>query len=205
MEIGKLAEKIVEKRRAAVASYALLTGISGIDASGKGHVTTKLAERISNHNVVVINVDGWLNLPNVRFDPLRPAENFYENALRLDEMFESLISPLKKTRRVDIAMDYTDETATEYRTHRYKSDDVDVILLEGIFLFKRRFVDHFDLKLWVDCSFETALERAIDRGQEGLAKEETIRAYETIYFPAQRIHLKRDNPKAVADLTFDND
>ena len=49
------------------------------------------------------------------------------------------------------------------------------------------------------------LARAIDRAQEGLSAAKTIAAYETIYFPAQRIHLNRDNPRENADLVFEND
>ncbi len=50
-----------------------------------------------------------------------------------------------------------------------------------------------------------ALERAIARGQERLPANETIRAYETIYFPAQQIHFASDNPRAAADFIIKND
>ena len=53
--------------------------------------------------------------------------------------------------------------------------------------------------------FETALERALQRGQEGLPPEETIRAYQTTYFPAQEIHFRVDEPQAAADVVWVND
>jgi len=64
---------------------------------------------------------------------------------------------------------------------------------------------YFDLSFWVECTFETALERALRRGQEGLPPAETIRAYQTIYFPAQRLHFVRDHPQAMADMIITND
>ncbi len=204
MDIGKLAETIIEKRSEMPCAHAILVGISGIDASGKGFITAKIAKNLSGYTVAVINADGWLNLPDVRFDHARPAENFYENALRLDEMFERLILPLKENRTVDIVMDYAEETAAEFRPHRYALDDIDIILLEGIFLFKREYTHHFDLKIWIDCSFETALERAINRSQEELSRDETIEAYETTYFPAQRLHFENDLPINSADIVFEN-
>jgi uridine kinase len=79
-----------------------------------------------------------------------------------------------------------------------------VILVEGIFLFKQTYRSQFDLAIWVDCSFPTALARALERSQEGLPPAETIAAYETIYFPAQQIHFNKDNPRAAADLIYDN-
>jgi uridine kinase len=186
---------------------ALLVGVSGIDGSGKGYVTGAIASRLEQSGVraVVLNVDGWLNLPEVRFSRERPAERFYEKALRLDEMFEKLVLPLKQKRSVRLAADFTEETATSYRPHVYEYDDVDVIVLEGIYLFKREYREYFDLRLWIDCSFETALGRAIARAQEGLPPEETVSAYRTIYFPAQEIHFERDDPRGAAHLVLRND
>ncbi len=182
-------------------------GISGIDASGKGFVTARLAELLARSGLRVanLNVDGWLNLPSVRFGGPDPGRRFHEHALRLDEMFARLVLPLRERRSVELELDYTEETADAYRQHTYQFCDVDVILLEGIFLFKRAYRDHFDLRFWVDCSFETALRRAISRGQEGRAAAETLRAYETIYFPAQRIHFAQDDPSRTADAKLPND
>jgi uridine kinase len=52
-------------------------------------------------------------------------------------------------------------------------DNVDLILLEGIFLFKRAHQQRYDFRLWIDCSFKTALERALRRSQEGLPPADT--------------------------------
>lgn len=205
MEIKELASRIAGLRSNLAGEHALLVGISGIDASGKGYVTRLLNEplRARGLNTAVINIDGWLNLPHVRFDPHGPAENFYHNAIRFDEMFGQLVMPLREHRSINLTADFAEETAAQYRKHNYRFDNIDIILLEGIFLFKREFVDHYDLKIWIDCPFETALERAIARSQEGLAPEATIHAYETTYFPAQRIHFDRDDPSA-ADVLIDN-
>lgn len=186
---------------------ALLVGISGIDASGKGFVTARLAERLERRGLRAanLNVDGWLNLPSVRFGGPDPGRGFYEHALRLDEMFARLVLPLRERRSVELEMDYAEETATAYRRHRYVLRDIDIILVEGVFIFRRAYRHLFDLRIWVECSFETALQRALARGQEGLPAAETIRAYETIYFPAQRIHAAADDPRGAADLLIEND
>ena len=194
------------------AGQALLVGISGIDASGKGYVAKCLAADLEScgHRVALLNVDAWLNLPHNRFLQQNASQHqrsthFYHHALRLCEMFETLILPLKHNREVSLTMDLVEETATEYRQHTYKFKNIDIILLEGIFIFKESFAPLFDLKIWIDCSFETALRRATKRGQEGLSRDATIAAYEEIYFPAQRLHLKIDDPRQAADLRFGND
>lgn len=213
MQLQPLISAIVTQRERLPAERALLVGISGIDGSGKGFVAARVAKSLGRtagvsalgYNVAVIGVDGWLHLPPIRFNEQNPAEHFYEHALRLDEMFERLIVPLQRERSVDLEIDFTEETATCYRKHGYHYRDVDIILLEGIFLFKPKHRHHFDLTVWIDCSFKTALARAVQRCQEGLPPEETVRAFETIYFPAQRIHLRRDYPRAAANLILPND
>jgi uridine kinase len=82
---------------------------------------------------------------------------------------------------------------------------VDVILLEGIYLLKEAYRQLYDLSIWIECSFETALKRAVARAQEGLTPAETIRAYQTFYFPAQRLHFEFDAPMRAADIVLRND
>ena len=206
-EISQVICAIEEKRKARSPEQAILVGISGIDASGKGYLTAKLDERLrsAGWNTAAISADDWLTLPDVCIDPERPAERFYEAALRCDEMFDQLITPLRRDRRIDVIANCGDAKTTVHREHRYFFNDIDIVLLEGIFLFKIAYRDQFDLKVWVDCSFETALERAIARGQEGLNPLATRQAFETIYFPAQRLHFQKDHPRKAADHLLRND
>jgi uridine kinase len=207
LEDASVVSAIIERRTVLSPQRALLVGISGIDAAGKGFITAKLAERLRarSWNVAAISADDWLNLPTICMNHDNYAEHFYEHALRFDEMFGRLIEPLTQRRSICVTADCTYAKATNYRRHRYNLRNIDIILLEGIFLFKPTYRHHFDLSVWIDCSFETALERAINRCQEGLPPAETIKAFETIYFPAQRIHLARDNPREAVDIVLRND
>ena len=205
--IEEVVRIILQRRKNISDTRSLLVGVSGIDGCGKGYLATQLQAHLALHGVIpaILNVDGWLNLPHKRFDQSAPAVNFYENAIRLDQFFSQLILPLKERRSVHLLADFVDETASHYRKHAYDYEDVSVVLVEGIFLFKPQYRAHFDLTIWVDCSFPTALARAIDRAQEGLSAANTIAAYDTIYFPAQRLHLAHDKPRENADLIFEND
>ncbi len=207
MELRDLTNTILSKRRQISATQSMLVGISGIDASGKGYVTARLAKYIEGQGVSVanINVDGWLNLPSIRFSDVDPGWHFYKNALRLGDMFQRLALPLKHDRSVNITAEFAEETTTEFRPHQYNFSNIDIILVEGIFLFKLKYARHFDLKIWIECSFEAALQQAIARSQEGLSADQTIRAYETIYFPAQRLHFEINCPKVSAEIVLNNE
>ena len=206
-DIDQIANSILQKRRMLTSDRSLLVGISGIDGSGKGYLAAQLQAHLALRGVIpaILNVDGWLNLPEKRFDQNAPAVNFYENAIRFDQFFSQLVLPLRDGRSIHLEADFVEEIASNYRNHTYHFRDVPVVLVEGIFLFKPQYRKYFDLAIWIDCSFPTALVRAIDRAQEGLSPANTIAAYERIYFPAQRIHLDQDKPRENADLIFEND
>ena len=200
-------DEILEARSSIPSHRSVLTAITGIDGCGKGYVTAQIVDALQANGVraVSINVDGWLNLPNRRFDASNPAEHFYLHAIRFEELFTELILPLRDSRSVCTVANHAEETSTGYERRVYKFEDVDVIALEGIYLLKREFQAYYDLSIWIACSFDTALERAIPRAQEGLTREGTARAYRTTYFPAQEIHFQRDDPKTEATLIINND
>jgi hypothetical protein len=129
--VSPIVEAALTRRARRPSTMALLAGLSGIDGSGKGylagHVVTALSAR--RMKTAAIDVDRWLNLPAVRFDRARPAENFYENALRLDDIFARLVVPLQRDRSVCVTMDSVEETAASSRPYTYQFDDLDIIVL----------------------------------------------------------------------------
>lgn len=205
LELQPTIDLIVAARRVTPAERAALVAISRRERQGLPNCTdrcdlgpTALARRQHQHRRLVESAA-------VRFNDTNPAEHFYLHAIRFDEMFADLIFPLRDHRSIRLEMDYAEETATSYRKQLCEFTDIDILLLEGIYLLKRSIQQYYDLSFWIDCSFETALERAIARAQESLPPEATINAYRTIYFPAQEIHFARDNPKAAATATINND
>jgi uridine kinase len=200
-------EIILRKRNLLPNNRAALVAISGIDASGKGCVAQQLVDRLhhSAFKTVYINVDSWLNPPAVRFSSDQKAIHFYHQGLRLDDMFRLVIDPLKGYKTVAARVPLIHETDTEFHWEDVFYENVEIIILEGIFLFKQALKKKYDIRIWIECSFDVALDRALKRGQEQLTKEDTIRAYETIYFPAQKIHFDLDDPRDRVDFTFLND
>jgi len=186
---------------------ALLVGVSGIDAAGKGRVSAELAAqlRAAGLGVAVCGLAGWLNLPGIRYNRRDPGGHYYAHAYRLDPFVRDLLLPLRARRQVDLAMHHADEASEEFRLERIVHQEVDVILAEGPFLFRRDLREIYDLAFWVECSFETALERAVARGQDGPMAGATRMAYQRINFPAQRVHFARDLPGSTADGWILND
>lgn len=163
IDIDAALEMLIAKHTLIPNKQAMLVAISGVDGSGKGYLARKIAAMLLQQDLRVanINIDGWLNLPKKRFSRTNPAEHFYRHATRFDELFAKLVFTLRDHRSICIEADFAEETATEYRKHTYNFEEINVILLEGIYLLKRQFHSYYDLSLWVECSFDTALERAV--------------------------------------------
>src|SRR5213593_5139699 len=127
-QLDFLTSKIVAKRAERSAEQAILAGISGIDASGKGFITKKIAKRLqdSGWRVAMINADDWLNLPEVCLGRHKPAEHFYEHAMRFDEMFNRLIVPLKEKRSISLLAECADAKSTVYGKHLYEFRNIDI-------------------------------------------------------------------------------
>jgi uridine kinase len=183
---------------------SLLAAISGIDGSGKSTIARQVARDLEarGQRVALIPLDPWHTPPAVRFGGRRSPEHFYFHAFRMEELFELLVEPLRRRRSRRLTVDLIHQPGDVPYEHTYDFEEVDVILLEGIFLLRRELRPLYDLAVWLDCPFEVALRRAIARNQENLSEAEIVRDYTKLYFPAQRLHLERDNPSGRADLVL---
>jgi uridine kinase len=207
IELADLISSIQRKRKDVRASHALLAAVSGIDGSGKGYIAGQVVAELRRQGVAVapLGTDSWQNPVAVRIDRARPAETFYERFARLDEMFDRLVLPLQRDRAVRVTVEQTRMPQNDFFPATYEFADIDVIVLEGAYLLKRQYRDHYDLSVWIECTFETALERALRRNQEGQSEAEIRHDYATIYFPAQELHFARDDPRGYADYILNND
>jgi uridine kinase len=204
---AELAELIAGDRRALRDGRALLVAISGIDAAGKGTLARELAADLRDRGMAVatIGIDPWQTDPALRPPAPDAAAHFYRHGFRFEALFGKLVDPLTRDRAIDLRIELMDPHRNLKLDEEFHFRAVDVVLLEGIFLFKRRLRHRYDRTIWVECGFETALARALRRNQEGLAPDRLVDDYRRIYFPAQKIHFSADEPREFADLTLRND
>jgi uridine kinase len=211
-DVAVLAGAILRMRREPP-GHALLIGVSGVDATGNARAGRDLVNALETTGLRVARIpeSGWRGLPGARFNSDWPARSYYEEAVRLDEMFDEVVLPLMFERRVHAVCGQAeapsgvcgqaDERSETSGPHRYDFEGVDVIVVESIFLYKRARRSLFDLAMWVDSRFDDVLDRAVERCDEGCAAR-IVRAYEAIFFPAQRIHLRYDRPEDRADVVL---
>lgn len=185
----------------------LLVAISGVDGSGKSGHAKLLAGRLADAGlrVALIGIDPWQNPQTIRFSSVEPARHFYRHAIRFEELFAQVVDPLVTHRTLNLATRGIRTDADVWEPLVYAYHDVDVVLLEGIFLFRCELVHRYDLRIWVECPFEAALRRALSRNAENRPLEVLRADYERIYHAAQRVHITLDDPRGSADLLLDNE
>lgn len=205
--VGQLAKTIIKKFYAHTADHVFTVAVSGIDASGKGFVAKLLEDALRRKglNVANINIDPWQNPIPVRLQKENAAENVYENIFRWEDFFNALIFPLKKNRSICLKTKGIRSDADVYYPLIYDYSSVDILLIEGIFLLKKKYLGHYDYRIWIDCSFKTGLIRALKRNAEKLDKKSLVHDYDAFYYAAQRLHFEKDKPWLSADKIFKND
>jgi len=72
------------------------------------------------------------------------------------------------------------------------------VIADGVFLQRPELDDLWDLRIWVDVSFEESLRRAVVRDAHYM--HDARGRYERRYHPGQRLYLERVDPRSHADI-----
>lgn len=86
---------------------------------------------------------------------------------------------------------------------RFKEDPPDVLIVEGIRLFRPELMDLFDLSIWIDCPPVFALERAKARDIAQGHDNEYMKRWDDEWAPKNSEYFQVHNPKSLVDIVFE--
>ncbi|SFC48005.1 DUF1349 domain-containing protein [Clostridium uliginosum] len=148
----------------------VIIGISGISLSGKTTFANRLKEFYeSSYNVYLISLDENKDVFKESFKDKNPSKFYYENAYD----FCNVKSEIEEACKCN-----------------------DIIIVEGLLIFKNTVKINFDIKIWLDCTFTSSIQRSSEDKKE---------LYEDYFMWLQRQHFSIDNPKSKADMIIKND
>jgi uridine kinase len=75
------------------------------------------------------------------------------------------------------------------------------VLVDGIGLLESKYIDYFDLKIWIDCPYEIALARGKKRDKEEQDIDHDL-LWDKVWGPGSKLYFKRARPDLNADLLF---
>ncbi len=195
----KILEKINEKKQK---NKAFVIGINGIDGAGK----TKFAEALETHlktqkiPTQLIQLDDFHNPKAIRYAGADQADNYYNRSFNIGLVIDKLLSPVKKKQSVSLKLTTLDWQTDKYENVRkYIIKPNTIVILEGVFLFRKELAPYIDFKVFLDISLEESKKRATTRDPEA-----NVKKYDTKYLTAQQRYLLEYPPNKVADIIIDN-
>jgi uridine kinase len=186
--------------------YPVKVAIDGIDCAGKTRFADELKPFLEDHGYPVIrsSIDGFHNPEKIRYSRGRyDPEGYYLDSFNYRVLLDELLLPLgpdgdliyrkkffdyKKNRKVDLIPE--------------KASEDSVLVFDGVFLLRPEIFNQWELKIFLDISFDESKRRGIIRDEGD--KEEIIKLYEQRYIPAQKLYFLHAGPKRQADIVIDN-
>jgi uridine kinase len=191
-------------------SHPLRVGIDGVDAAGKTRFADDLVPYLhqGGRNVIRASIDGFHHPKEIRGrrGALSP-DGYYLDSFDYPALIDLLLEPLgpQGTRRYrTAAFDFRTESRVELPVRTAGEDDL--LIFEGVFLFRPEINHFWDVRIFLEVSFETNLARALERdGYLFGSREEIEKRYRAKYIPGQQIYLQTVKPHEKADFLIDND
>ncbi|MBN2016580.1 MAG: hypothetical protein JW794_00355 [Candidatus Cloacimonetes bacterium] len=184
--------------------------IDGIDASGKTIFADDLANYLkskTSRQIIRASIDGFHNPEEIRLrkGKLSPV-GYYEDSFDYESLKKLLLQPLIRSKNRSILTsiyDYRSKTKTN--ENYIIAEDNPILLFDGIFLLRKELFHYWDLCIFLEVSFKTALKRALERDIDYFGDEHVLKMrYEQRYFPGQQLYLHEAHPNQIADIVVDN-
>ncbi len=187
------------------ATHPIRVGIDGFCASGKTTLADALATKVraADRRSIRVSADDFQNPPEIRWQlgSLSP-EGFRKFQIDFESLRAMLLEPLGPggSRRFRSSI-FNVRASQPKLSAEFTADPNDVLLLDGLFLHAAPLQGCFDFTVFVSCKFETCLERAVARNQEGKSSPaDLIELYRVKYIPGFASYLNEVHPEERASL-----
>lgn len=203
-------EQIADYLCAHIHQHPLRVAIDGVDAAGKttlaDEIVTPLRQR--GRSVIRASLDSFQQSCAHRYarGTLSP-KGYYEDAFDIAAVRSMLLAPLGPggdCRYQTAAFDVRTDMLAPSPIFQAQIDSI--LLFDGVFLLRPELNNGWDVKIFVDVTFEVALARALQRELAAFGSEQALRErYQRRYIPGQQLYLRACRPRECADLIVMND
>ncbi|OGO06357.1 MAG: hypothetical protein A2Y92_00465 [Chloroflexi bacterium RBG_13_57_8] len=179
-----------------------VVGISGIDGAGKTELAMALEKFLISrgHDTQSVHLDDFHNPVEIRYAGNDPSDNYYNRSFNLPLIIDKLLKPLRRKGAFSTRMTLLDYRTDKYELEREYSFHPDtIVILEGVFLFRKELAPYIDYKIFLDIPFEESKRRAKQRDPEAV-----LNKYDKKYLAAQARFLAEYPPEKTADMFIDN-
>lgn len=177
----------------------ILVGISGIECSGKSTLADKLKQLLEKKKIPtkIIHGDDFLFDKETRNKNPKQDIGYYCETFDYNKLFTELLIPIKNNTLFESKLCLLDWENDIYSKFKFQTNQPTIILVEGVFLFKKDLPKIFDLSVWIDITFELGMQRALNRSRDKNYygnSDAILQRYTERFHKGQKIHLKLDKP-----------
>lgn len=208
MNRKKLLQQLLQVICSIQQDHPIRIGIDGVDASGKTWLADELAKTLNNQ-VIRASIDGFHNPKEIRYKLGREsAEGYYSDSFNKKAVLENLLEPLGENGNLMYrtkVFNYKTDSKVDAPVLEASPDSI--LIMDGVFLYCPKLVDHWDLKVFLDVPFKVTVDRAVKRdmaADSSWDKNELTKLYKKRYVEGQKLYFKEADPKGIADIIIDN-
>lgn len=185
----------------------LIAGVNGLDTSGKTIFTKELANYLKKFgfHVQTIHLDDFHNPSEIRYKDSNPILSYIHNAFNLNCIETELLKPVISDGMLEKELTLLELETNELNIiKKYEINTDTVVLVEGVLLYREPIDKYFDLRIYLDISFDEVLKRASIR--DGYIMGETvIEKYHQKYIPIQKWYIEKYQPMKKSKIIIKND
>ncbi len=206
----ELLDRLAETIESVTTSHPVRVAIDGRPAAGKSTLADELAVvlRARGRSVIRATIEGFL-LPRAKRyrRGADSPEGCYHDSFDFDALHRVLLAPLGPDgdRRFQYAVYDRDTDAALSPPVTTATPDA-LLLFDGVFLLRPELIDRWDLRIFVDTTFETTLDRARVRDRASLGSAVRVeQRFRNRYLPSQQHYFDTVRPTDHADVIVHNE
>ncbi len=206
--MSKEIESIAARILAVEAGRPVRVAIDGFCAAGKTTLADAVAQELAGSGRPVIRVcaDKFQSPPEKRWQLGRHSpEGFYRHAIDVEAIRDQLLEPLNGPDQFSYrSSTYDIRNMKPNRSPMHAAAPDSLVIVDGLFLFMPMLMPYWDLTVFVDTPFNTCIERARLRNQEGFKDADSVeKRYRERYWPGYQLYLEEFDPKSLVDAVVD--
>ncbi len=161
----------------------------------------------------VFSIDDFMTLRSVRNANPDQAHGYYNGAYDFKRLVTEVLQPARSHNELPAKVMQTDWINDLHYQRDITIQAPGVLVVEGVFIFRREIRDLFDFRIWIDLTPEEGLRLAVRRTRdlEYYGSVEAIESrYRSRFFEGQKLHFELDDPQSHAtsvrpsNLDFDS-
>jgi len=186
----------------------IFVAIDGVDASGKTMFADEISKCPTSRPMIRLSVDHFHHPREKRMtqgemSPIGYYEDSFNYEFIIREVFEKVRSGIFEIHPK--SFDYRIDKRIVEETQKLMIPSNAIILFDGVFLLRHELNEYWDIRIFLDVSFETVVERAMMRDLDYFKDEAILlEKYNNRYIPGQKLYLKKEHPMTKADIVINN-